>query len=174
MLGVDFSTMSGSDFSETATRTGFMGGLFVTFPVGSSVVIEPEVLYSQKGTKFSGTGYSETLALDYIEIPVLFRYNFKPEGGPYILAGPAVGFNITCKDTYSEDGQSDVKSDCSDFDVTANTTFGGIVGLGFSKGHIGLEARYDFDFGNALKVDVVDTDIEAKNGVWAILVRLTK
>jgi hypothetical protein len=173
VAGVDFSTLSGSDASDNKSKTGFMGGLFVAIPVGARMAVEPEVLYSMKGSKFGDGTYDETLTLDYIEIPVLFKYNFNDAGGPYLLAGPAVNFNVTCKDSFTPSGGSESSASCSDLGVKANTTFGGVVGLGFSRGRLGIEGRYDFDFTDAIELDD-GTTIDAKNGAWAILLRLTK
>ncbi len=54
VLGANFATLnvgSGVDFSTgLGTRTGFVGGIFVSIPVGDGgVSIEPEVLYIYAG-----------------------------------------------------------------------------------------------------------------------------
>lgn len=160
VAGVGFANMSGSDFDDAnlSSKTGFVGGLYLAVPVGARMAIEPEVLYAMKGTNAEG---DVSVNLDYIEIPVLFKYNFNNNGGPYLLAGPAVGFNIACSQDIGSESM-----DCSDFDVQANTTFGGVLGLGFQKNRFGLEGRYDFDFGDAIQ------DLNVKNNVWEILARI--
>jgi len=176
VAGVDFANVTGTDVSDgTSTLTGFMGGLFFGIPAGTSLVIEPEVLYAMKGAKYDNIDYTGTYNLNYIEIPVLLKYNFKPEGGPYILAGPSVGFSISCNDTGTINETSTTYDEtCESQGATANTTFGGILGLGFSKGHLGIEGRYDFDFGDALQLTATGTNLKFKNNVWAILLRFTK
>ena len=37
-----------------------------------------------------------SLNLNYIEIPVLLRYEFKEDGGPFAYVGPYVGFVANC------------------------------------------------------------------------------
>jgi hypothetical protein len=163
VAGVDFASITGDDFDGTSSKTGFVGGIYAAFPVAARVAIEPEVLYASKGTQDSDDS-SIKLNNDYIEIPVLVRYNFSDNGGAYVLAGPSVGFSISCELT---DGT--VSLDCADdtlFGVDATTTFGGVLGLGFQKNRFGLEGRYDFDFGNAFE------DIDGKNAVWMILARI--
>ncbi|MEZ4412259.1 MAG: porin family protein [Gemmatimonadales bacterium] len=163
VAGVDFADITGTDFDGTSSKTGFVGGLYVAIPMGDRVAIEPEVLYASKGAQDSENSNFK-LNNNYIEIPVLVRYSFNNNGGPYLLAGPAVGFSISCKIT---DGSTDV--DCSDTNglgLQTNTTFGGVVGLGFQKNRFGLEGRYDFDFGSAFK------DSNGKNAVWEILARI--
>ncbi len=158
LAGVDFASMTGDDFNDTGSKTGFVGGLYVTVPAGRALAIEPEVLYVNKG--LSDNGSDLKLSHNYIEIPVLVRYNFSTEGGAYFLAGPAVGFSVSCSI------HDDVDSvDCSEFAET-NTTFGGVLGLGYQKGRLGLEGRYDFDFGDAFK------DTDGKNAAWEILARI--
>lgn len=159
VAGVDFNSISGDDFDGTESRTGFIGGFYYTLPVGASTAIEPEVLYAQKGINDAGT----SLHLDnsYIQIPVLFRYNFNAEGGPYLLAGPAVGFSVSCNLKDDTDSAS-----CDDVGIEPETAFGGVLGLGFQKNRFGLEARYDFDFGDAYK------DASGKNSTFEILARI--
>lgn len=164
LAGVGFANMSTSgDFDglEMGTRTGFVGGLYFSLPVAARMAIEPEVLYTMKGTKFEDIDPTVDLNNDYIEIPILFKYNFNDAGGPYLLAGPSVGFSISCNLTDGTD-----EADCEDVFGSTATTFGGVLGLGFQKNRFGLEGRYDFDFGDAFE------DVEAKNNQWVILARI--
>src|SRR5687768_10984633 len=61
---------------ETENRTGLIVGGFVTIPIGPSLEIEIDALYSQKGAKFDGIGGGGTIALDYVSIPVLLAGTF--------------------------------------------------------------------------------------------------
>ena len=205
--GVNFSSFNGSDadggsfdvFGDTYTvntgsLTGFVGGIYAAIPVGTSVVFEPEVLYTSKGARYDteydvvdvGTFSDQlTYRLDYIEIPLLLRYNFQPAGGFYALAGPQVSFNVGCSADISGDLGTVLKDNgvstdggCAVFNILAetpsdiwietqaNTTIGGIVGVGFQKDRFGLEGRYDFDFGAAVD------GWNAKNAAWEILARI--
>ncbi len=179
--GVTFATLSGSDADggyivdpelgslavNKGSRTGFAAGLFVDIPAGRALVFEPQALYVGKGVKYTvsdgSTSVDATLALGYIDVPLLLRYNFETSGGVYFLLGPDVGFNISCSVSASGGGQS-ANSSCAD-GVTNGVTIGGIGGIGFQKGKIGIEGRYEFDFGAAIQ------DSNAKNAVWEILLR---
>jgi len=202
----DYSTdFGGGDFwnQNQASRTGFTGGVYLAIPVGSSVVLEPEVLYVQKGSKYdqslSGSiadpDYGTvTYKSDYLEVPVLARYNFNPAGGAYLLAGVSVGFNVSCSAEASGTLASDMQSGGYDptpgcamlspdyylltneiwLPIKAKTTFGAVLGLGYQKGKLGIEGRYDFDLGNAYAVDIDvlgSTDLEVKNAAWQVLLR---
>ncbi len=184
LAGVGLSTMSG-DFSSdgNSTRTGFTGGIFVGIPVGSgNLQIEPGVLYSSKGEKYDNSDYTGTFAMDYIEVPILLKWSSKPAGaGVYLMAGPAINFNITCKDSGTDNfDDSSYDEKCSDYpEVNVPTVISGVVGIGYSTGRVGIEGRYDFDLGDAISVDYDNegggtSSIGAKNNVIQILVRLTK
>jgi hypothetical protein len=160
LAGVDFASISGSDFDGTGSKTGFMGGFYFAIPVAARMAIEPEVLYANKGaTDDANSDLKLTNA--YVEIPVLFKYNFNDAGGPYLLVGPTVGFSIDCSLHDSTDSV-----DCSDIGLDTKTTFGGVVGLGYMKNRFGLEGRYDFDFGEAFD------NSNGKNAAWAVLARI--
>ena len=215
--GATFSTFTGSDAEDYSTdfgggdfwhqsqtsKVGFVGGVYVAIPIGSSVVIEPELLYTQKGSKydqslsgsFSDPNYGEvTYKSDYLEVPVLARYNFNPSGGAYLLGGFSVGFNVSCSAEASGTLASDMQSGGYDptpgcamlspdyylltneiwLPVKAKTTFGAVLGLGYQKGNLGIEGRYDFDLGNAYAADIDvlgSTDLEVKNAAWEVLLR---
>ena len=181
VAGVDFSTMTGDWASEgSSARTGFMGGLFVAFPVGSgNIAIEPELLYSMKGEKYDNADFKGTEAHDYIEIPVLFKWSSKPSGqGVYLLAGPAINFSVSCKDSGTDSEGTSYDEKCSDYpEVSVKSPISGVLGLGFSNGRFGIEGRYDFDLSDAICVDLPAESggsICGKNKVWAILLRFSK
>jgi hypothetical protein len=189
IAGVDFSSFNGSDADlssvgfDKGSSTGFIGGVFVDIPAGKSLVFEPELLYVNKGATYSlnvsGASGDLNLNLNYIEVPVLLRYNFKPSGGLYLLIGPDVAFNVAC----NASGSGDVApvldglpgKTCVDLGTLAgvpfdaeSVTFGGIVGLGFQHQKFGLEGRYEFDFGDAFQ-----GGDNIKNAVWEIMLRYT-
>lgn len=161
VAGVDFSTLTGDSVSGLSSKTGFAGGLYVGFPMGKSLEIEPELLYVNKGAKDNSVTPNQTIGMNYIEIPVLLRYNFNPAGGPFLLLGPAVGFSASCNFT-----SGGATASCKGLGADVQTTFGGVIGLGFQKNRFGLEGRYEYDFGNAFK------NTSAKNAVWEILARV--
>lgn len=182
VAGVDFATLNGSDISDGAgTRTGFQGGLFYAIPLGTAGwAIEPEALYSMQGATYDNTAFKGTYAVDYIKIPILVKWSKNPGGkGVYAMAGPTIGFNVSCNDS-GTDKASNTSYDGScetEDNVSAKTTFSGDVGLGFSNGRFGLEGRYSWDWGDAFEIANgvgAGTSLNAKNGVWSILVRFSK
>jgi len=185
--GVDFASFNGSDADLSSvgfnkgSSTGFIGGFFADIPAGASLIFEPELLYVNKGATYSlnvtGASGDLSLNLDYVEIPVLLRYNFKPAGGPYVLIGPDVAFNVTCNVSGTGAVAPVLDSlpgkSCVDLGTMAgvpfdasSVTFGGVVGLGFQHQKFGLEGRYEFDFDDAFQ-----SGDNIKNAVWEIMVR---
>jgi hypothetical protein len=152
--------MTGLDSNVSVrSSTGFAGGLYMNFPVAKSLLIEPEVLYTNKGAGIEDTEI--TLNLNYIEIPVLLRYEFTPDNpGPFAYVGPYVGFNVKCNTVVDT-----LPVPCADDGVETNTVFGGAIGAGFQRGTWGFDLRYEYDFGDAIK------DEKGKNSAFMILIR---
>ena len=179
VAGANFATLNGDDISDGAgTRTGFVGGLFVAIPVGSGgLAIEPEVLYSMQGATYDNEFFKGTYAADYIQIPVFVKWSANPGAkGFYLMAGPSVGFNVSCNDSGDiAGGGGSYDGTCEDEDgIKAKTTFSGNLGAGFTTGRFGIEGRYLFDFGDAFEEADGGTSLAAKNSVISVLVRLTK
>ncbi len=191
VVGVDFTTFSGCSYSDntadncfisdnTTSKTGFVGGIFVGLPVGGgNTWIEPEVLYISKGAKYDNVDFTGTETLDYISVPVLFRWNSQPDGGFFFLVGPVINFNVSCSDSGTDNETNETYDEkCSDYEgISANTTVGGMVGLGYAKGHIGIEGRWMNDWGHAISYTDVDGNkqsFDIRNTGWTIMARLTK
>jgi len=83
----------GEDFSD-ASKIGFAGGVFVSIPIGTFLGFQPELIYSQKGYKGSGSisliSFEYTRNVDYLDIPLLIQ--LKPAENFTILAGPVYSF----------------------------------------------------------------------------------
>ena len=158
--GASFTTLMGLDDSvSTQSSTGFAGGVFVGIPVAKSLLIEPELLYVNKG---AGSEDSDlTLNLNYIEIPVLLRYEFKEDGGPFAYIGPYVGFVAECSTSVDT-----LSFKCADDNIETSTDFGGTIGVGFRKDAWGFDIRYDYGFTDAIK------DEKGKNSALMVLLRV--
>jgi len=82
-------------------KLGLAAGIFVALPLGKYFGVQPEILFSQKGYKGTGSllgsSYSYSYTSNYIDVPLLFA--FKPVSLITILAGPQYSFLV--KDTYT-------------------------------------------------------------------------
>ncbi len=143
----------------TSGKTGFLvGGLLdINFSRNFSVV--PGVRFITKGyvqsfTDANGNNITETVNLNYLEIPVLLRVEFPlTEVKPYIFAGPELGFNMSATADDVGGGQStstDVSTNVSGTDF--GLLFGGGVGFKVTS-KIDLFASFGYSLGlsNILK-----------------------
>lgn len=112
-VGLNLANIVGDDAGDANMYVGFNAGLFFEIPVNDKFSIQPELLYSAQGSKsegnFEGYDIDATLKLNYINVPVMFKYkvanNFSLEAGPYagILASAKVKVKV---DGYGSDTAS--------------------------------------------------------------------
>src|SRR5687767_11668573 len=177
--GLNFSKINLEASGVTVSfksRTGFAVGAFLQAPLGPSLTLEPHVLYSQQGTKFDdGGSASATIKLDYIHIPVLFKYSFpmpSSPASPFVVAGPYLGIKAGCKVKFEDDGSS-ISGDCDETDENnfKSTDFGLSFGAGVNFQKLILTVRYALGLTSiAEETDESDPDASAKNRVLSILV----
>ncbi|ADQ17961.1 hypothetical protein Lbys_2284 [Leadbetterella byssophila DSM 17132] len=155
----------GQDLKYMATGGG---ALFAEIPLDANFSFRPEIAYNRRGGKLEGLNLGSgtigqiignlanaRLNLDYIDIPLLFKYNISTEGegSPYVVAGPSLGFMVGHTMSNSILGLIDlnynVNMNFKNFDL------GGVVGLGYEmplngkmKGFV--EATYRQGFLNAV------------------------
>lgn len=84
-------------------KFGFAGGVFVGIPLGKIIGIQPEILYSQKGFKSTGTylgsTYEMTRTTEFIDVPLLLAV--KPMDKLTLLFGPQFSFLMKQKDEFT-------------------------------------------------------------------------
>ncbi|HEU6450059.1 MAG TPA: porin family protein [Gemmatimonadaceae bacterium] len=179
MAGVNLAKISGDGTDALDSRTGWLGGVFVTFHLTNTFGIQPEALYSQRGASAdAGSGFDATIKMDYIDIPVLLRYDIPVVGPirPFFVAGPAFGIQTKCVIAAEGDGVS-ASADCDQFDEDPearidNKSFdlSGVVGAGLDfrlGGHtLMVGARYQHGFSDVVK------DASAKSRTWSIVAGL--
>jgi hypothetical protein len=159
--GLNLATWSQGNLpaGETAepleNRTGFHGGLAASIPLGTSLFIQPQALFSMKGTRMSESVFESVVTvemkLDYLEVPLFLGLRIPMRGSgirPYIMAGPYIGIKMGCKLRASADGTSE-EVDCDDPDVEGDvksTDFGLAFGAGvevpMGSALLSLGARY--------------------------------
>jgi len=155
--GLNIATAGGADaekFGAISAVTQFNAGVFVNIGLPGPLSIQPEVLYSVKGAKvagtFSGTPFTTTATVTYVDIPVLLKFNIPLVPGspvkPNIFAGPGVGILLTAKSKTEVPGSPTTESD--DKSTTESMDFGAIVGVGVDVNLVAVtlmvDARYYF------------------------------
>ncbi|NCT08960.1 MAG: PorT family protein [Flavobacteriia bacterium] len=110
---VTFGIKAGANYSnvyDSSTQDfiadgkfGFAGGVFVGIPLGKIIGIQPEILYSQKGFKSSGTYFGSTYEMtrttEFIDVPLLLAV--KPIDQLTLLFGPQFSFLMKQKDEFT-------------------------------------------------------------------------
>lgn len=103
-IGSNFSNIydsNGENF-EAKGKFGLAGGVSMAIPIGKFLGVQPEVLFSQKGYKqtgtFLGSTYDLTRTTDYIDIPLLL--SIKPVNFLTIQLGPQFSFLTKQKDVF--------------------------------------------------------------------------
>ena len=142
--GLNLSTWSNNNDSRGyANRVGFHAGLFSQIHMGPNIALQPEVVYSSQGTKYTDVSNREhNLQMNYINIPVMAQV--KVGGGLHAQAGPQVGFLIGVKDKIG-----DVETGFFTTDDFRKTDVALGFGLGFaSASPFGFDARYNLGLTN--------------------------
>ena len=117
--GANYSNLRVTDKPSSLStdwRWDWAAGIFVGFPIGKTVSIEPQALYSRMGGKFTEGGIKTDNQLDYLSVPVLIKFH----AGKYfdIFVGPQFDFLMTAKDKeHDQDIKNDIKK--NDFAGTA-------------------------------------------------------
>ena len=166
--GLNMASMSGSDATGMKTRTTFHAGLGANMTLGGNIFFQPQALYFMKGPKYEESGFSASLRMGYLEVPLLLGMRIPMQGSnvrPYIVAGPSIGFKMSCKIHGEESGVS-VNLNCDDSQVglqVKGVDFGLAAGLGvevpMGSGRLHIFGRY------SLGLSEVVQDMNVKNNV---------
>jgi hypothetical protein len=153
-IGTNYSNVydsQGEDFVADA-KFGLAGGGFVSIPIGSFFGIQPEVLFSQKGYKstgsFLGSSYSMTRTTDYIDIPLLV--SIKPIEYVSILFGPQFSYLLKQKDDFTGGTITSTQEQIYTNDNIRKNTYCLTGGADLNMDHlvIGLRAGWDVQNNN--------------------------
>lgn len=160
--GLNIATLN--DVQNVDTKRGLLAGAFVNVSIPNHPLsLQPELLYTQKGVKASGGGFSSSIRLNYIEVPLLFNFSFPKTGHlrTGVFIGPYLGFNINAEGTITGDGNS---SSGSIDESIKDTDFGFVVGGGLGLNVFQLEVRY-----GAGLTKVFEDNSSGKNGVVSLV-----
>ena len=144
--GVNFSNLYTEDVDDNNMLTSFNLGFYASIPVTSSFSIQPEFLYSRKGSELVYdnafvTGKAK-FQLNYIEVPVLAKINLTENFS--IHAGPYLAYLIDGKVSNETDGGAFNFEDNLDNKDFNKFDYGLSAGLGFDFNSIGIGARYNY------------------------------
>ena len=108
--------------------------------VTKKFAIQPELIYSEQGRKFTLLNNEYTTTLGYINIPILAQYMFN--NGFRLQAGPQLGFLVSAKEKYNH-----ITVDQKDKYNSTDISFA--AGLGYlSPSGLGIDGRWVFGLSN--------------------------
>lgn len=135
--GVNFSNIYAKDVDDDNVLTSFNAGIYAAFPVGDILSIQPEILYSRKGSKLTYNNNTSEFRLNYIEIPILAKVNVTDELS--IHAGPYFAYLVDAQAKTNNNNPTTYNND------NFNKFDGGIAaGLAYDFGIVGIGARYSY------------------------------
>jgi len=145
--GANFSNFYSNEVDDQDLRIGIQGGLFFKAAITDFLAIQPEILYTQKGStiKYDNflTGNAEfTSKLNYVELPIMgvlnITDNLNIHAGPYFAY--LVNVNI---DNKAENSAFDFAEDLNEDDFN-RLDYGVGVGVGFEFEVLRFGARYNY------------------------------
>lgn len=139
--GINLSTLSGINPDlDKNPRLGPAAGFSGRYWVSPTVALQVETLYNQKGVETTNETLAgdveTTVRLDYIEFPVLTRFEAPLSrdliGGIYM--GPSVGIPITGETKVEDEDDQEIED--------MSTDFGFNLGVDVGSGPFYVDARY--------------------------------
>jgi len=131
-IAVSGDTSWDAEFLDFKSKLDFAIGSFLETPIGTKVVLQPELIYTRKGAfheydaqatvngtqVFSGR-VKEYWSLSYMQLPVLAKYKLTEKFGLFL--GPSISFLLSSKskaefngtylgESYTENEESDRKN----------------------------------------------------------------
>lgn len=141
--GLNMSNLYTDDADDENVLFGFNAGVYATLPVSDFIAIQPELLFTTRGSKLE---YNNALAqgnvklkLNYIELPLLVRVNITKNFN--IHAGGYASYMVSAKSTGDGDFEFEDQYDTDDFNKFDAGLAGGI-GVDFSPLSVGLRYNY--------------------------------
>ena len=151
-VGATFANLTG--VTDGSTKTGFVGGAFVTIKFSDKIAIQGDLLYSQQGVELD----VDKINLDYINFPLVLKYYIIKRIN--IQAGPQFGTVIN--DSLGSFLGSNI--DFNSFDVT------GVVGIGVDLPlNFRITGRYGFGLSDiSFSDNDFSIDTNSKNSVFSL------
>lgn len=150
--GLNYSNIydSKNDEYDANGKFGGAAGAFLAIPIGRFLGIQPEVMYSQKGYKQSGSvlgsGYDFTRTSHYLDIPLLV--SIKPTSVLTFQLGPQFSYLMRQKTTINSGLGTVVDDTDFDNDNIRKNTLGAVVGVDFNFDKVVFGTRAGWDLQN--------------------------
>jgi len=147
--GVNISNLVTDDNTgTTGSKAGLNAAVILEIPVVPVFSVQPELQFSQKGFKRSGSflsaPYDYSLTTNFIEIPVLAK--IRPSKNFGIFIGPQYSFLVSTSTKFKVGNEAYESQVDQDVDNFRKNILGGVVGVELSTGPLFFDLRYSRDF----------------------------
>ncbi|KAA3619336.1 MAG: PorT family protein [Calditrichaeota bacterium] len=162
-LNIANATIDPDQGVDWESRTVFGVGGVLDYSLSEVMILNVEPMYLQKGTKAEDGDDKVEYKIDYIEVPVMFKYLFGSNDlKPYVMTGPSIGILLNAKTDFTMDGFSD-EVDIKDDTKSINFSLGFGAGVSMPMGNktVFVEARYALGLTN-VNDDPEDTETDVK------------
>lgn len=141
---------------EPKSKFGLDLAVVSDIPLGNVISFGPELHWLQKGFKIedldiNGFTISGTSTLNYLELPLLVKFNFGETAKFFVMGGPSFGYLLGHK-TEDEDGNEIDLGDLHDIELGAH------FGAGVGVGPLVVDIRYILGLTNLAK-DLEDAEV---------------
>jgi hypothetical protein len=152
LIGQNIATIKSKKGASQDIIPGLMGGLAVQVAWPKGFVVQPEILYSQKGCMFTGSGLKYDI--DYLEVPIKAMYRLHmAEVKPFVFAAAYGAYALRI--TENGDVVNNNQINKLDYGVGA--------GAGFDFWKIQLSFKYTWGF-----AQVANETFPIRNKVFTI------
>lgn len=143
--------------NNVATRIGYHAGLLAHIHVQRRLAVQPEVVFSSQGAKYTLNNFNGDVKTNYLNIPVLLQY--LGNRGIRLQTGPQLGLLLDGEIERNNGNVTDLKNGMNEAD------FSWVFGLGFlSRSGLGADARFNLGL-----TDIFEQNgRNAKHRVWQI------
>lgn len=141
---------------EPKSKFGLDLAVAADLPLGNVVSFAPELHWLQKGFKIedleiNGLTISGTSTLNYLELPLLVKFNFGETAKFFVMGGPSFGY-LLGHNTEDEDGNEIDLGDLHEIELGAH------FGAGVGVGPLVVDIRYILGLTNLAK-DFEDAEV---------------
>ncbi len=143
--------------NNTATRLGFHAGLLAHIHVQRRLAVQPELVFSSQGAKYTLNGFNGHVVTNNLNLPVLLQY--MGNRGIRLETGPQLGILLDGKIERNNGTINNLKNAMNEAD------FSWVFCLGFlSRSGLGADARFNLGLTDIFEQGGRD----AKHRVWQI------
>lgn len=165
--GVNFANVYDEENQDYVadSKAGFAAGAFLSIPLGKFIGFQPEVMYSQKGFKATGSilgaDYEFKRTSTYLDIPL--QLQIKPLEQLTLLVGPQFSYLLETKNEFNGDSTTQQEDDINSENYKKNI-FGFVVGADVNLENFVISGRAGWDITKS-DTDGDDTEPRYKNQV---------